>query len=101
MQCNFQDKSVRHPPIDSCAVGSWNSFLIDAVTWVRLARSQKLNMIHEMNMIHELNMDSLGDKEDEEKQGAAQEKHKGCLALGSCLTFTFLSQLFLRRAAIS
>lgn len=39
-------------------------------------------------------MDSLCDKEDEENQGAAQEKHKGCLRLGSCLTFTFLSQLF-------
>lgn len=94
MQCSFQDKSVRKPPIDPQAVGSWNSFLIDAVTQKSLVRSQKLNMIHESNM------DSLGDK-DEENQGAAPEKHKGCLGLGSCLTFTFLSQLSLGRAAIS
>lgn len=95
MQCSFQDKSVRHPPIDSRAVRSWNSFLIDAVTQMRLLRGQKWNIIHEFNR------DSLCDKEDEENQGAAQEKHKGCLRLGSCLTFTFLSQLFLGKAAIS
>lgn len=65
MQCSFQDKSVRHPPIDPQAVGSWNSFLIDAVTQMGLVRSQKLNMIHESNM------DSLCDKEHEENQGAA------------------------------
>lgn len=38
------------PPIDSHAEGSWNSFLIDAVTQMRLVRGQKLNMIHEFNM---------------------------------------------------
>lgn len=59
-------KSVKHPPMNFPAVASQNSFLIDAVTSVRLVKSQKFNMI---------SMDYLCYK-DEKKQGASCEKYK-------------------------
>lgn len=66
-------------------------FLIDAVTYMRLVKSQKLNMI---------SIDYLYYKEAEEKKASHYEKYKGLVGLGSWLRFTSLLQVLLGRAAI-